>query len=81
MWASMADEPDSDDRYLVHDGDACDPKAWEGLLIEIGRVERFEVLIHHADKLRRLWSELLVGASAGTTRGGGDAPVLTLTLD
>jgi hypothetical protein len=53
-------KPDNDDRYLVHDGDASDPKAWDGLLQAIGRVERFNVHIPHADKLRHMWSEWLV---------------------
>jgi hypothetical protein len=60
LWAASADEPDYDDRYLVYDADSSDPKSWEGLLVEIGRVEKFGVLINHADKLRRMRSEWLV---------------------
>jgi len=60
LWASMADEPDSDDRYLVADGDASNPVAWQVLLYEIGAVEHFNIYIPHADKLRRMWSEWLV---------------------
>ena len=59
LWASSPDEPESDDRYLVFDGDASDPKAWDGLLKEIGRVEHFHVFIPHADKLRQMWTQFL----------------------
>ena len=61
LWAASADEPENgNDRYLVHEGDASDPKAWDGLLKEIGRVEKFGVFINHADRLRQMWSEWLV---------------------
>ena len=33
LWTASADDADGlRNRYLVHDGDASDPKAWEGLL-------------------------------------------------
>jgi hypothetical protein len=58
LWTALADDADgARNRYLVYDGDASDPKAWDGLLQEIGRVEKFGILIPHADKLRHLWSE------------------------
>jgi hypothetical protein len=59
LWAASADEPDGDDRYLVYDGDASDPKTWEGLLKTIGRVEKFGVFINHADRLRLMWTQWL----------------------
>jgi hypothetical protein len=57
LWTSSADDPDGRSRYLVYDGDASNPKAWESLLKTIGRVEKFGVLINHADRLRQMWSE------------------------
>ena len=60
LWTSSADDPEARSRYLVYDGDASDPKAWESLLKTIGRVEKFGVLINHADRLRLMWSEWLV---------------------
>jgi hypothetical protein len=61
LWTASADDADgARNRYLVHEGDASDPKAWEGLLKAIGRVEKFGVLINHADRLRLMWSEWLV---------------------
>ena len=58
LWTYSADDTSS--QYLVHDGDVGDAKVWEGLLKEIGRVEKFGVLIPHADKLRQMWSSWLV---------------------
>jgi hypothetical protein len=60
LWAYPADDVDGRGQYLVHDGDASDPKVWEGLLVSIGRVEKFGVYINHADRLRLMWSEWLV---------------------
>jgi hypothetical protein len=61
LWTASADDADgARNRYLVHDKDASDPKAWEGLLKTIGRVEKFGVLINHADRLRLMWSEWLL---------------------
>ena len=57
LWTASDDADAVRNRYLVHDGDASDPKAWESLLQAIGRVEKFGVLINHADKLRLMWSE------------------------
>ena len=61
LWTASADDADGvRNRYLVHDGDASDPKAWEGLLASIGRVEKFGVFIQHADRLRLMWTEWVV---------------------
>jgi hypothetical protein len=58
LWTASADDADGvRNRYLVHDGDSSDPKAWDGLLVSIGRVEKFGVFINHADRLRLMWSE------------------------
>ena len=45
LWAGEADEADSSSsrRWLVFEGDAANPTAWQGLLQEIGRVEHFYV--------------------------------------
>jgi hypothetical protein len=60
LWAGSIDGVDASNRYLVHDRDASDPKSWEDLLIEIGRVEKFGVHINLADTLRHEWSLWLV---------------------
>ena len=80
LWTASADDADAlRNRYLVHDGDASDAKAWEGLLKEIGRVEGFGVAMHHADTLATHVDRMARGADRGArTRGGFDAPVLTL---
>ena len=60
LWTASADDADGvRNRYLVHDGDASDPKAWDGLLQAIGRVEKFGVFINHADRLRVGWTQWL----------------------
>ena len=60
LWTASADDADGiRSRYLVHDGDASDPKAWESLLKTIGRVEKFGVFINHADRLRLMWTQWL----------------------
>ena len=60
LTASADDADGARTRYPVHDGDASDSKAWDGLLQAIGRIEKFNVLVHHADQLRQMWSEWLV---------------------
>ena len=61
LWAALADDADGiRNRYLVHDGAADNPAAWEGLLQAIGRVEKFGVIVNHADRLRQMWSGWLV---------------------
>jgi hypothetical protein len=60
LWASEADEAGSGSRrWLVFEGDAANPTAWEGLLKAIGRVEHFYVVSEHADKLRHMWTTWL----------------------
>ena len=59
LWAYPADKADTHDQYLIYDGAAGDPAAWEGLLKEIGRVEKFGVFINHADRLRLMWTQWL----------------------
>jgi hypothetical protein len=57
LWTALADDSDAiHHRYLVWDRAADDPKAWEGLLVEIGRVEEFGVYVNLADTLRHEWS-------------------------
>ena len=61
LWAGEADEAGSDARrWLVFDGEASNPTAWEGLLKQIGRFEHFYVVGEHSDKLRRTWSEWIL---------------------
>ena len=59
LWTSSADDAEARSRYLVHDGDASDPKSWDGLLQTIGRVEKFGVIVNHADRLRQMWTQCL----------------------
>ena len=60
LWTASADDADGlRNKYLVFDGDSSDPKAWEGLLKEIGRVEKFGVFVNHADRLRLMWTQWL----------------------
>ena len=57
LWTAGADDPDGlRNKYLVWDRVADDPKSWEGLLVEIGHVEKFGVHINLADTLRHEWS-------------------------
>ena len=57
LWTALADDSDAiHHRYLVWDRVADDPKSWEGLLVEIGHVEKFGVFMNHADTLRRMWT-------------------------
>jgi hypothetical protein len=61
LWTASADDSDAiRHRYLVWDRAADDPKAWEGLLVEIGHVEEFGVYINLADTLRHEWSLWLI---------------------
>jgi hypothetical protein len=61
LWTAGADDPNGlRTRYLVWDRDASDPKSWEGLLVEIGRVEEFGVHVNLADTLRHEWSQYLI---------------------
>ena len=55
----MASQP-----ILVHDGDCDDPKSWENLLNEIGRVEKFGVY-----QLRRHASPSGVSGSSSSSDG------------
>jgi hypothetical protein len=57
LWTAGADDSDAiHHRYLVWNGDADNPQSWQGLLVEIGRVEGFAVCINLADTLRHEWS-------------------------
>jgi hypothetical protein len=60
IWTSSGDDADARNRYLIHDGDVCDPKAWEGALNAICRVEKVGFLTFHADRMRQRWSAWLV---------------------
>jgi hypothetical protein len=60
LWASDADEAGSgSSRWLVFEGDAANPTAWEGLLKAIGRVEHLYVVGAQADRLRHMWTQWL----------------------
>jgi hypothetical protein len=61
LWTSSADDAEArSSRYLVYDGASDNPGSWEGLLREVGCIEKFYVIGAHADALRRMWSEWLV---------------------
>ena len=60
LWTASADDAEVRSRYLVHDGASDNPAAWESFLQAIGRVEKFGVIVNHADRLRQMWSEWLV---------------------
>ena len=61
LWAAKADDSDAiHHRYLVWNRAVDDPKSWEGLLVEIGRVEQFGVCVNLADTLRLMWSQWLI---------------------
>ena len=60
LFTASADDADAiRTRYLVYDGAADDPAAWESLLVQIGRCEKFHVFVPHADKLRMMWTQFL----------------------
>jgi hypothetical protein len=57
LWTAGADDSDAfRRRYLVWNGDADNPQSWQGLLVEVGRVESIGVHINLADTLRHEWS-------------------------
>jgi hypothetical protein len=57
LWTAGADDPNGlRNRYLVWDRVIDDPESWEGLLVEVGRVEKFGVHVNLADSIRHEWS-------------------------